>query len=332
MCKLRVSGSLVALVAFLLLLGCGGADKKDSEDAADDSTGGVVGAAGASSAPGRARRCGDAGLGLVVNGEESCGFPAVVRLVRPLSDGGNSFCTGTFVSDRAVVTAAHCVDSSATGGVYLSLSETVDPSQSVELGVAGVSAYVNGRTADSDTRADVTKADLAVVIFPPDSAPAVMEIGETRPADGSAVELVGYGLDYWAESPSETGPAQSLAKRTGKSVSQGDLAGRSAKEIADSGVLWIVTGGFTEDESLASAATAGRAMTAFGDSGGPLVQNGLIRGALSSTVKNSQSGRIYSLYVDLLCPAARETLDRANEAGAGVKIPPPTAKADEGGS
>src|SRR4051812_23811526 len=74
----------------------------------------------------------------IVNGTETTDYPSVVRLLLITPDNHLGSCSGTFVSNDTLITAAHCVDFLTPGRlVYDRSNATVNPNLE-KLFLAGI--------------------------------------------------------------------------------------------------------------------------------------------------------------------------------------------------
>lgn len=167
---------------------------------------------------------------------ETTDFSPVVEVVLP---GGRSICTGTIVSEHAVLTAAHCA---LEDGRYLIVTDNGNFSTYNHY-------YTGEGTVDSTD-------DLAVLVF--DEVIASRANGEVYNIasdvnEGDEARLVGYGCN-------------DLTKRSGAGIKR--TGTNLIAEIND-----YIT--FLTPKSSSSASTRGiigaenRAGSCFGDSGGP---------------------------------------------------------------
>jgi len=203
--------------------------------------------------------------------QETSGYPAVVMVVLPQ---GQGMCTGTFISPRAVLTAAHCTPVSGTYTVYTSFG-TFETSEKRVLGPGVVD----------------DPSDISILVFDHDVAdPAhgrVYGLG-SAPVRGDKIRVVGFGCN---DLDARSGAGK---KRTG------------TNRVFDVGE-YVELYTTPTDKLRASHASRNilgpdnQAGSCFGDSGGPMLQ---IQGGVLKLVGVTHAGgwdneMIRSLYVDL---------------------------------
>lgn len=159
--------------------------------------------------------------------------PWTLKINFPDDDDRENLCTATFVSHNTMVTAAHCTLQTRVialpelGGVR-SVKVYGYPSRFPALG-----------TIDDPN-------DVAVVVFPDNTAPAHARLATKEPKKGDAVTLVGYGSCTEFRGPAET------LKRC-----------RGTNTIAE-----------IDAETMIVTRESGGVLLSKGDSGGPLFTDG----------------------------------------------------------
>lgn len=162
--------------------------------------------------------------------------PAVVMVLAP---GGAGLCTGTFVSERAVVTASHCVDAAGTYTIVASFGQFRTSTRRL-LGPGEVD----------------DPSDLAMLVL--DQPAASREEGQIYDfhdsvAEGDELELVGFGCN-------------NISTRNGAGVKR-----KGRNTVADLNdyieFLTPITSGSNGTRGLFGPAN--RTASCFGDSGGP---------------------------------------------------------------
>ena len=267
---------------------------------------------GSSSTNGTKRTQGPSGNCLqLVNGLATGNYPSVVRLMSEKS-GAVGICTGTFISPTAVITAAHCIDSSANGGIYLVADDRIAfHDNPLANAVPAIKSFTQGATGSTGDPNDPTSVslDTAIVLFPKGIASTYMGISDNKPRPGAKVISVGYGLtDYYDQTPS---PSYDATRHYGFTT-----------VISRDESTNIYVGDFT---AMASEMELGeRVVESSGDSGGPLIADGMLLGTLSAggaEFNENNEKSYFSAFVDVNSAATRALINAANVGGAEIPTP-----------
>lgn len=233
---------------------------------------------------------------LVANGQkiESIEFPAVVMMKV-----GEGLCTGTFVSDFQVLTAAHCV-------------ENVKSIQIIEK--QGLSGLFGFRVIEEAERwaahplySIKTKGryDLAVVEFPKGTASSVVQLKNVRPRLGETITIVGFGNNNITPKI-----VDGDLKQTGSGYKR--KGQNRINEITDGQLIFI--GSLSEQHALRQGYQPGqRVGLGSGDSGGPMFnEKGELIGIASGVdVNTNAQGDVltyFSRFCDLNSESSRQFL------------------------
>ncbi|MFW7379972.1 MAG: trypsin-like serine protease [Oligoflexus sp.] len=219
----------------------------------------------------------------IPNGE----FPSVVLLYDAAA---GSICTGTFVTETIVLTAAHCsmsgrVDSDGNVDMTMSIIEITDAANK-EAEVVGTSTKVVRNPQWDRNGKNVNRYDLGLVYFERGVARAVSEIASKPARSGDQFTIVGFGL---SSNDQSTAGIKRMGENRVSSMSGGfiQFTGKSG-----------TTNGDGTDSSAGS-----------GDSGGPLFINGELAGVTSGGGWGG-FGRTRSLYVDVHSDTSKEFLKK----------------------
>jgi len=216
-------------------------------------------------------------------------YPAVVEVILP---GGEGLCSGTFVSPRAVLTAAHCALNDGTYTINASFG-TFTTANHIKLG-AGVVDDPN---------------DIALIYFTTNIADPnqgqVMNIGSSV-HEGDTARLIGYGCT-------------NISTRTGAGLKR---TGTNVVDTIDDYINFLTpTDSTTGGDSQALVGAVNRAGSCFGDSGGPAaLDNGTSLALVGVThAGGTDSDGIVSEYVDMTRSDNRAFISSQNSAlGLGI--------------
>lgn len=218
----------------------------------------------------------------VINGKDaSAEYPAVVTYSVTLQSGQGD-CTGTFVSDTVMITAGHCVADAA------SASDLFIPATAIRA--------VDFRIQPSFASKDFGNSmpyDMAVIKFPPGTAPATMNLAKSAPKIGDPLTIVGFGQTDLQQNGAGAG-----TKRSGNNTVRRLEAGL---------IMFSGTFASTNQEGKDGASS-------YGDSGGPLLINGELTGTCSGEFDRSESDYT-DTYVNVFSSTYQQFLREATENG-----------------
>lgn len=231
-------------------------------------------------------------------------FPSVIMLQFNTGD-GNAICTGTFVNDSQVLTAAHCVYDLVQANrspSFMTFNKVQADGTSKRIAAVRLE-YHPGYTVETGK---LSNHDLAIVTFPRGSAPGTTGLYPKEASVGQKFTIVGFGLnDYrYDSSGKQTGAAGSGIKRKGEN----QIAELDQGMIRFYGVPTAQDPNVAQGQDVASGS---------GDSGGPL----FIAGALAAVTSGGglatgqdENGQKFTVkvsnYVELNEPSNREFLSQ----------------------
>ena len=217
-------------------------------------------------------------------------FPGVVLLYDAKI---GSICTGSFITETIVLTAAHCtmggeIDSDGDVDHELQLVEIEDNDKSKARVVATSTRVVRNPLWDFAGR-NVNRYDLGVVFFEPGVAKEILPIASEPAKVGDDFVIVGYGLN----TSSSKDPSSAGIKRMGQNR------------------VSAIQEGFIQfdGKSKTTSADGTDVAAGSGDSGGPLFIEGQIAGVTSGGGWGG-FGRTVSLYIDLHSSTSRDFLEQ----------------------
>jgi hypothetical protein len=219
----------------------------------------------------------------VVNGVVSEKIPGVIMLRS--NKGG--VCTGTFLGDNVVLTAAHCVDGTANGGLTINGSAIL-PKEAV---------FVDSGP-DAASRRPLN--DIALLIFPDGTSKEWRKIASVPPKAGDALMVAGFGQTDFVNDNQVDGRLR-FGYNVVDSVSSSDAILR-----------------YESPTKTGSLKPGEEAMSGRGDSGGPIsVGDGVV--ALTSGGGTDSSGtRLIEEDFYLFSDNALKVIDTAEAKGAHI--------------
>jgi secreted trypsin-like serine protease len=150
----------------------------------------------------------------VVHGTVTASWPGIGALVANFGYGWDAFCTGTLISDRWVMSAAHCADSAETGIPATSMAFFIGPD------VAGAGnryavdrATIHPQWDSQNIENDISLLHLAVAV--PASVATPIAINSVAVTNGTGIKFVGYGV---SSADGQGGGGGSGTKRYGVST------------------------------------------------------------------------------------------------------------------
>lgn len=224
-------------------------------------------------------------------------FPAVVNVIN-YNDPESGYCTGTFISDSVLLTAAHCMQNATPANVKVGE-------------ISSVSLYVNQNfKVNSD---DKSTYDLALVLFPRNTSQDHIKISDYVMQGNEKITMVGFGhSDYSWDNTQQTYIPSNCSNPKIKRV--GFNSFWNIPEAKERGVFW--TTGNTRNRYIGNG-NGEVAATAPGDSGGPLIYEEKLVGVCSSGAFIKMIGIPFkkSTHVNLLSTQSQDFFKKARALG-----------------
>lgn len=213
----------------------------------------------------------------LVNGIESNDNEAVVMIETP-----SGYCTGTFVSDNTLITAAHCANNSPTGGIKYKKIVPIE-----------ITHY--GKLAGSKSK---VWEDLLIVIFPAGTSKSFASLSNQAPKIGDRITIFGYGQTDLINDNKPDGK-----KRKGYNT---------LTNIQENNTVLT----YEAPRNHEGVAKGEKAMTGRGDSGGPLfLQGGGLVGIVS---RGSLEPQMIEYDVNLFSSESLKLMEAAITRGAKI--------------
>ena len=225
----------------------------------------------------------------LVGGAPSKDEPQTALLVGNLRANNYTICTGTWVSDSTMITASHCLEDTEKGGMYFipgagEIVTAADLDTLVKRGVQPLKAIIGAPEFTID-RFDQTAfangmyRDIAVLVFPPRTAPAYVPVSEAAIAPQEKLTLVGYGaISVFATLQGNQANEIDIRRRLGSNfiIPEPKLNDPGFQELQGylRFNLYNVRGAAVSDGQTYTAAT----VIGQGDAGGPLLSGAALAG------------------------------------------------------
>lgn len=223
----------------------------------------------------------------VVNGVHTNQYPAVVKYFS--LDGDNNaigMCTGTFITERIMLTAAHCFKSDGGNVLYRDIVST--------------RVFVNPNYSHSGRATTFGPYDFALAEFSYRMVDNPMKLGENPIAAGDSITMIGYGHnDYTID--------RGKLEYTGYSSAGYKRIGYNFISSLDNTIN--VIGSLRNDTGNGTNTSLGG-----GDSGGPAIINNRIYG-VASYISSRGDDKLTSTYSYVLSSAANRFFDDAKLEG-----------------
>lgn len=215
--------------------------------------------------------------------EES--YAAVVDISHP-ENGGEAHCTATFISHNTLLTAAHCVEEDAT----IKIAQAAK-----NVGVTSLKVIRNNKVKRNGLF--FVQNDMALVIFPDNTAPAIIPIAKVKAKANDTIVIVGYGNNDHGRS------AGAGKKRWGWN---------KIKQVNSDGTIDFVG-------TVRGSGTGEQAVQSQGDSGGPMITKNGIIGVASVADSNRNAeirGSYNGTYGEVQGSEAKDFLQKGQSLGA----------------
>lgn len=213
------------------------------------------------------------------------------------SDHAQFLCSATFINDHQALTASHCLETyegKEADLYYLDFKLEAGSTEKKSFRKAkALSATANPKSVSLAPGPD----DLAIVNFPPQTAPAVATIYTASLRAGKAVTIVGYGVLKTIVTAGEHGGTGVGTKRKGMNT----IARIQGGEIFVHGTA----------ETRHFLKPGQQSVSGPGDSGGALFVDGKLAGVVSSGLAAGKSRGMQMIdasFVDLTTPSSQEFL------------------------